>query len=149
MTLFLSFSAQCLCICVSAILIQTQVVSSVSSSSADTGELKSLVPLFLLAFQAGAQMAASRGCGFNELPTTVLTSVYYDIVSDPLLTAPLVHGNVKRNRRVAAVVSFLVGAIVGGWCYRASGDSLAPALWVAAGLKAAGAAGWLFWKLEE
>lgn len=49
---------------------------------------------------------------------------------------------------MGAVVSFLVGAIVGGWCYKGT-ESLAPALWTAAGLKAAAAVGWLFWPLEK
>jgi hypothetical protein len=41
------------------------------------------------------QMAASRECDFNELPTAMRMSVYY-VSSDPLLTASL-NGNGKRN----------------------------------------------------
>lgn len=151
--LSLSFLTQALCIIISAVLIQTHVVASHSGGS-DHGEpsratiLRPLVPLVLLAFQAGGQMAASRGCGFNELPTTVLTSVYYDIGSDTALTAGITK-NVKRNRRIAAGIVFLVGAIVGGWVYKGSGGSLAPALWTAAGIKTGAAALWLIWRLEE
>lgn len=151
--LALSFAAQCLCIVISAGLIQSHVVSSHSGDTDGPPPskaiiLKPLVPLALLAFQAGGQMAASRGCGFNELPTTVLTSVYYDIGSDTALTAGITK-NVKRNRRIAAGVCFLAGAVVGGWAYKGSGRSMAAALWASAALKALGAAGWLVWRLEK
>ncbi|KAK7226947.1 hypothetical protein V2G26_014950 [Clonostachys chloroleuca] len=147
LTLSVSFAVQALCIIVAAVLLETRVVSSAHEVNPSTKTLLlPLVPLFLLAFQAGGQMAASRGCGFNELPTTVLTSVYYDISSDPKLTATP-SKNLKRNRRMGAVVAFLVGAIVGGWCYKGSG-SLAPALWTSAGLKTAAAVAWSFWRLE-
>jgi hypothetical protein len=152
LTLAISFAVQALCIIISAILVQTNVVASHSESpEGDTDHafiLKPLIPLVLLALQAGGQMAASRGCGFNELPTTVLTSVYYDIGSDTALTAGITK-NVKRNRRIAAGVTFLAGAIVGGWMYKGTDGSMALALWVAAGIKTLGAAAWLVWKLEE
>ncbi|KAH8169257.1 DUF1275 domain protein [Sarocladium implicatum] len=153
LVLCLSFFAQALCIITSAALIQSDVVSSHSEDHdgphpSKATLLKPLVPLALLAFQAGGQMAASRGCGFNELPTTVLTSVYYDIGSDPALTAGVTK-NVKRNRRIAAGVCFLAGAVVGGWAYKGSGRSMAAALWASAVLKVMGAGGWLIWRLEK
>ncbi|KAK0385373.1 hypothetical protein NLU13_7849 [Sarocladium strictum] len=152
LALSLSFAVQALCIIVSAILVQTRVVASHSESGEGKTDrafiLKPLIPLILLALQAGGQMAASRGCGFNELPTTVLTSVYYDIASDPALTAGVAK-NVKRNRRIGAGVFFLAGAIVGGWMYKGTNGSMAPGLWLAAGLKALGAVAWLFWRVEE
>jgi hypothetical protein len=151
LTLAASFAAQALCIIVSAILVQTSVVASHSDPGPEIDRafiLKPLIPLFLLAFQAGGQMAASRGCGFNELPTTVLTSVFYDIASDTALTAGLTK-NVKRNRRIGAGVCFLAGAVVGGWMYRGTDDNLALALWVASGIKVLAVGGWLVWKLED
>ena len=152
LTLAASFAAQALCIIVSAILVQTSVVASHSNSPGPETDrpfiLKPLIPLFLLAFQAGGQMAASRGCGFNELPTTVLTSVFYDIASDTALTAGLTK-NVKRNRRIGAGVCFLAGAVVGGWMYKGTDDNLALALWVASGIKVLVVGAWLVWKLEE
>lgn len=74
----------------------------------------------------------------------VLTSVYFDIASDPkLIVKPTT--NAKRNRRVGGVVSLLVGAIVGGWLSRSSGG-MQSALWMAAGMKFVAAIAWLFWK---
>lgn len=108
-----------------------------------------LIPLAFIAFQSGGQMAASRLLGFNEIPTTVLTSVYYDIVAaDPTRlpsTPSSFLGNVKRNRRMAAVVVLLSGAIVGGWLCRSSAG-MSIVLWVAAALKLFVALGFYFWK---
>jgi uncharacterized membrane protein YoaK (UPF0700 family) len=145
LTLSFSFLAQTLAILLSTLLIQTSVIGQESDSLASHYYLQ-LVPLCLLSFQAGGQMAASRGVGFNELPTTVLTSLYYDISSDlKLLAAP--KDNVKRNRRIAAVVSLVLGAIVGGWCRKATG-TMVVALWIATGLKLAITLGWLLWRAE-
>ena len=83
----------------------------------------------------------SRLLGFNEVPTTVLTSVYCDIMSDPLL---LKKENVKRNRRAAAVVAILVGGIAGGWISRSSAG-LSVSLWIAAAIKMIIAVSWAVW----
>lgn len=84
----------------------------------------------------------SRLLGFNEVPTTVLTSVYCDLASDPKL---LKADNVKRNRRVAAVISILVGGIAGGWISR-SPAGLSTNLWIAAAIKMTIAMSWSVWK---
>lgn len=104
--------------------------------------LLELLPLGFLAFQSGGQIVTSRILGFNEVPTTVLTSVYCDLASDPNF---LVKDNVKRNRRICAVISILVGGIAGGWVCRSSAG-LAAALWTAAGIKLGIAVGWSLWK---
>lgn len=85
-----------------------------------------------LAFQSGIQIATSRLLGFNELPVNVLTSTYCDIMGDFKLMAM---NNVKRNRRVAAVILLLIGAIITGWLMRTSGG-LMSVLWIAGGIKA-------------
>ncbi len=84
----------------------------------------------------------SRILGFNEVPTTVLTSVYCDIASDPKILAK---SNVKRNRRVAAVICILVGGIAGGWISRSSAG-MSVSLWIAAALKLAIALSWSLWR---
>lgn len=89
----------------------------------------SLIPP--LAFQGGMQIATSRLLGFNELPVNVLTSTYADIMGDLKLLAT---NNVKRNRRVLAVVLLLVGAIVSGWLMRSRGG-LMSVLWVSGVIK--------------
>lgn len=103
---------------------------------------KELLPLGFLAFQSGGQIVSSRLLGFNEVPTTVLTSVYCDLASDPEL---LKKNNIKRNRRVAAVISILLGGIVGGWISR-SAAGIATNFWIAAAIKMSIAISWSVWK---
>lgn len=92
-------------------------------------EIVALIPP--LAIESGFQISCSRLLGFNELPVNVLTSLYCDTVGDPNLFA--LH-NVKRNRRVAAIVLLLLGAIISGWLMRSAGG-LASVLWLAGGIK--------------
>lgn len=100
-----------------------------------------LLPLSFLAFQSGGQIVTSRLLGFNEVPTTVLTSVYCDLASDPGLFKA---DNVKRNRRAAAVISILIGGIVGGWISR-SAVGLSTNLWIAAAIKMSISLSWSLW----
>ena len=89
----------------------------------------------------------SRLLGLNEIPTTVLTSVYCDLASDVNLLAPL-KKNVKRNRRAASALLFLIGGIVGGWLAK-SNAGMAGALWIAGAVKFVIAVGWASWREEE
>ncbi|EMC97912.1 hypothetical protein BAUCODRAFT_407423 [Baudoinia panamericana UAMH 10762] len=89
----------------------------------------SLIPP--LSFQSGMQIASSRLLGFNELPVNVITSTYCDIMGDYKLLAL---NNVRRNRRVGAVILLLIGAIISGWLLRSEGG-LMSVLWIAGGLK--------------
>lgn len=145
-TLFVSFLVQTVLIIIAVALIQADLIPHSSSDmSLDGGPLfLELIPIALLAFQSAGAMTCSRSLGFNEIPTVVLTSVYFDIASDPKITDKPTT-NVKRNRRIGGVVSLLVGAIAGGWLSRSSGG-MESALWMAAGLKFVAACGWLFWK---
>lgn len=145
-TLFASFLAQMLLIIIAVALIEADLIPHTSSDAAlDGGSLfLELIPIALLAFQSAGGMTCSRALGYNEIPTVVLTSVYFDIASDPKITDKPT-ANVKRNRRVGGVVALLIGAIVGGWLSRSSGG-MESALWMAAGFKFVAAFGWLFWK---
>ncbi|KAJ5675339.1 hypothetical protein N7462_008236 [Penicillium macrosclerotiorum] len=145
-TLFVSFLVQTALIIIAVALIEADLIPHTSSdASLDGGPLfLELIPIALLAFQSAGAMTCSRSLGYNEIPTVVLTSVYFDIASDPKITEKPT-GNVKRNRRVGGVVFLLIGAIVGGWLSRSSGG-MESALWMAAGLKFVAAFGWLFWK---
>jgi uncharacterized membrane protein YoaK (UPF0700 family) len=104
-----------------------------------------LLPIGLLAFQGGGQFVASRLLGFSEIPTVVLTSVYCDLGMDEKL---LVKENDKRNHRVGAVVTILLGAIAGGWISR-SEAGMATAMWIAAVLKLGIAVAWAFWRKDD
>ncbi|KAJ5122914.1 hypothetical protein N7448_009011 [Penicillium atrosanguineum] len=145
-TLFVSFLVQTILIIIAAVVIQADLIPHTSTDmSLDGGQLfLELIPIGLLAFQSAGAMTCSRSLGFNEIPTVVLTSVYFDIASEPRIAEKSIT-NVKRNSRIGGVVSLLIGAIVGGWLSRSSG-SMESALWMAAGLKFVAAVGWLFWK---
>ncbi|KAJ5928221.1 hypothetical protein N7466_007177 [Penicillium verhagenii] len=147
-TLFVSFLVQTALIVIAVALIQANLIPHKSNDTTlDGGPLfLELIPIGLLAFQSAGGMTCSRALGYNEIPTVVLTSVYFDIASDAkLLQKPT--DNVKRNRRIGGVVFLLIGAIVGGWLSRSSGG-MESALWMAAGLKLVAAFGWLFWKAK-
>ncbi|KAJ5620238.1 hypothetical protein N7510_004222 [Penicillium lagena] len=145
-TLFVSFQIQTLLIIIAVALIEADLIPHTSAdASLDGGPLfLELIPIALLAFQSAGSMTCSRSLGYNEIPTVVLTSVYFDIASDPAIVDKPT-ANVKRNRRVGGVVSLLIGAIVGGWLSKSSGG-MESALWMAAGLKLVAGCSWLFWK---
>jgi len=144
-SLGLSFLLQAVLICVAAALVQGRVVPGLKEHG--TENLKQTIPLAMLAFQAGQQSVASRELGLNEIPTTVLTSVYCDLGNDHNLFAPLLE-NWKRNRRFLAAVALLCGAIIGGWLSRTS-EGMAAGLWMAGGMKVAMAVAFGFWKAEK
>jgi hypothetical protein len=144
-TLAASFALQTVLICVAAVLVQGAVVPGLKTSG--TEAYLQLVPLAMLAFQAGQQSVAARELGLDEIPTTVLTSVYCDLGNDHELFAPLM-GNWKRNRRFASAILLLLGAISGGWLAR-TGIGMAAGLWMAAGVKFCITVTWLCWKADN
>ncbi len=104
------------------------------------------MPIALVAFQSCGQAVASRALRYNSLTGVVLTSIYCDLFSDAaLFAAP--RGNVERNRRAAAPVLLLLGAVLGGLCAR-SYVGIAGALWIAVVLKSLIVAAWLLWPAE-
>lgn len=148
LTLALSFVAQSLFVLISAAIIQANAIPHDLNNQPTSGPLfLELIPLALLAFQFGGQIAASRGMGFNELPTVVLTSVYYDIASDPGLTKGITK-NVKRNRRIGSAVAIIVGAIIAGWLCRSKAE-MQSALWISGFIKACIAVAWSMWPVDE
>lgn len=107
----------------------------------------SQIVIALLAFQSSGQIVLSRTLGFNEIPTNVVTSLYCDLLSDPRLFTPL-DANIKRNRRVVAVLLLLGGGISGGWLQR-SKAGMAGALWIAGAIKLFIGIAWLGWKGKQ
>jgi hypothetical protein len=149
-TLSGSFTVQALCIFIAAALVQSGVVPEPHGTTSENGDVVSfieLIPLAFLAFQSGGQIVTSRILAFNEVPTTVLTSVYCDIASDPAVLAPF-GKNIKRNRRFGAVLGILIGGIAGGWLSRSSAG-MSSALWLGGAIKLAIAIGWAGWKGKE
>lgn len=104
-----------------------------------------LVPIALVAFQSCGQAVASRALKYNALTSVVLTSIYCDLFSDADLFK--LH-NVERNRRLAAPVMLLIGAVAGG-LFAHSSLGIAGALWAAAGLKLFAVIAWVLWPADS
>jgi hypothetical protein len=104
-------------------------------------------PIALIAFQAAGQAVTSRVLQYNGLTSVVLTSIYCDLFSDPSLLAGF-QANPERNRRAAAPVLLLFGAILGGlWAHSSIG--LAGALWTAVALKTLVVTAWMLWAADS
>ncbi|KAI1608293.1 hypothetical protein EDD37DRAFT_654290 [Exophiala viscosa] len=139
--LLMSFCMQLVLIVVAAVIVMID--------TGEAGQLRweVLVPLALVAFQSSGQAVTSRALQYNALTSVVLTSIYCDLFSDPLLVAGLTQ-NAERNRRAAAPLLLLAGAIFGGlWAHSSLG--LAGALWTAAGLKIVIMGAFFLWKAEK
>jgi hypothetical protein len=104
-----------------------------------------LVPLALVAFQSCGQAVTSRALKYNPYTSVVLTSIYCDLFSDQDLFAAK---NVERNRRAAAPILLLLGA-VGGGLFSHSSIGIMGALWLAAFLKFLMVVSWFFWPAEK
>jgi len=144
--LMLSFIIQASIIVITAALVQGGVVSSALDDDASRSLTRwdQEAPIVLLSLQSAGQIVASRALGFNEIPTVVITSLLCDLMADPKL---FLLQNEKQDRRVIAFVLTLVGAVVGGWVTKATGD-IAPILWLAAGIKFIVAFAWGFWRTK-
>jgi len=106
------------------------------------------IPLALIAFQAGGQAYTSRVLQYSGLTSVVLTSIYCDLFSDQRLFKSGLSENPERNRRAAAPVLVLIGAVMGGlWAHSEIG--LAGALWTALLLKVGITITWALWKEEK
>ena len=114
--------------------VSTSPTTQVGPSVLDDVRIVSLIPP--LAFQSGMQITSSRLLGYNEIPVNVLTSTYCDLMGDFRLFAL---NNVKRNRRAAAIVLVVAGAISSAWLMKSSGG-LMSVLWIAGGIKLCAAA---------
>lgn len=138
------FAIQAIFVFIAAAIIEADAIPHDINDQPTSGPLfLELIPIALLAFQFGGQIAASRGMGFNELPTVVLTSVYFDIASDPAIVDGVTK-NVKRNRRIGSVVAIVVGAIAAGWLCRSDAE-MQSALWISGFFKVCIAVGWTVW----
>ncbi|EGY23660.1 uncharacterized protein VDAG_05098 [Verticillium dahliae VdLs.17] len=103
-----------------------------------------LAPIALVAFQSCGQAVTSRALERNALTSVVLTSIYTDLFGDARLFGA---DNGERNRRVAAPLLLLGGAVAGG-LFAGSEIGIAGALWAAAVLKLVLVGAWLVWPAE-
>ncbi|KAF2742980.1 hypothetical protein M011DRAFT_497146 [Sporormia fimetaria CBS 119925] len=105
-----------------------------------------LVPLAAVAFQSSGQAVMSRVLQYGGLTSVVLTSNYCDLFSDAHLFALK---NVERNRRAAAPLLLLAGAVAGGVWARSS-IGMKGALWTAVFMKSLIVVAWeVWWKEPE
>lgn len=142
-TVLFSFLFQTICVIIAAAIIQSGIIDGRYPSPRDPADVNftELAVVALLSFQAAGQIVNSRGLGVSEVPTVVITSLVCDLVSDEALLAGLTK-NGKRNRRFIGFVLTLVGAIVGGWISKSTGQ-VGPCLWFVAALKACISVYWL------
>ena len=143
MTLVGSFSIQALFILITAIIITANVVQGTPTVYGSEVRWREEIPIILLSFQAAGQIVESRALSLSEIPTVVITSLLCDLMSDSQILAPLTQ-NAKRNRRVAAFVCILVGAIVGGWMSKGT-HSMMAVVWLCFAIKLALACIWMVW----
>ncbi|KAL9108433.1 MAG: hypothetical protein Q9227_006767 [Pyrenula ochraceoflavens] len=142
-----SYATQLVLIVAAAVIVTLDEKSEQRDKSKKELRWDVLVPLGLVAFQSSGQAVTSRALQYGSLTSVVLTSIYCDLWSDPaLFTAPLTE-NLERNRRAAAPVLLLIGALLGGvWAHSSVG--LPGALWTAAAIKGVIVVAWLVWKTE-
>lgn len=156
-TLCASFLLQTLLVIITAVLAQTRVAPAfgltqlnanahidLAQKHANENHPAVYIVIALLAFQASGQITLSRSLGFNEIPSLVMTSLYCDLLSDPKLLLLPIGANVKRNRRVASVVLFIIGGIMSGWLQRTV-VGMPGTLWITAGVKLILAVTWMAW----
>ncbi|KAK5992600.1 hypothetical protein PT974_06014 [Cladobotryum mycophilum] len=137
--LCVSFAAQMLFIIAAAL-----IVTLMPPADKDAHDWTVLVPLALVAFQSCGQAVTSRALKYNALTSVVLTSIYCDLFSDQDLFA---FHNDERNRRAAAPVLLLIGAVMGGLLSH-TWIGIGGVLWTAAFLKLLMVIMWFFWPAE-
>ncbi|OJD13918.1 hypothetical protein AJ78_05681 [Emergomyces pasteurianus Ep9510] len=140
-TLVISFTLQTLAILIASVLVETGIVQPKSKESSNPIAWVEIVPLSLLAFQAGGQIITSRLLKMDEIPTVVLTTVLCDLLIDPRLLA---NPNPVRNRRFGSFVALFAGAMVSGFLSKQIGP--ASSLWLASGLKGFVTCCWVVWR---
>lgn len=138
--LCVSFAVQAVLIVAAAL-----IISMAPPARDDAVDWTVLLPLALVAFQSCGQAVASRALRHNALTSVVLTSIYCDLFSDQDLFA---RANVERNRRAAAPLLLLLGAVAGGLLAHSS-LGISGALWCAAAVKLCMVIAWLSWPPES
>ncbi|KAI5476708.1 DUF1275 domain protein [Pseudohyphozyma bogoriensis] len=103
--LFIISLFQSIIVLISAILIYTSAIT--------LGQPSDLALISIMSIAFGSQGAAGRLLASTPITTVVVTSAMFDLFADKDLFAPL-GKNVARNQRVAFILVFFVGTIVGG-----------------------------------
>ncbi|KAI9171447.1 hypothetical protein HJFPF1_00930 [Paramyrothecium foliicola] len=83
---------------------------------------KALLVVGMLAFASGSQVVQSRSLSMTEISTAMATAAWVDLVIDHKLFRL---DNRPRNRRVAFLLSLVVGCLVGALLFRTVGSAAA------------------------
>ncbi|KAK2600283.1 hypothetical protein QQS21_005002 [Conoideocrella luteorostrata] len=86
---------------------------------------QALAVVGLLAFAAGSQVVQSRSLSMTEISTAMATAAWVDLMIDQNL---FVVENRPRTRRIAFLLSLVVGSLVGAVIYRDVGSPAAIAV---------------------
>ncbi|KAG5987522.1 hypothetical protein E4U43_005031 [Claviceps pusilla] len=86
---------------------------------------EALAVIGLLAFAAGSQVVQSRSFSMTEISTAMATAAWVDLMTDEKLFATK---NRPRARRIAFLLSLVVGSLVGAAIYREVGSATALAV---------------------
>lgn len=132
-TLVIAFFLQAVMLIITAALVQRGAIAGIRHLVGESAETvrSQEAPIVLLRIQFAGQIVESHALGYNEVLTVVITSGLCDLVPDPKL---LLLRNSNRDRVMAVYILAPMGAIVGGWITKATGDMYA-AIWLAAGIK--------------
>ncbi|KAM3546605.1 hypothetical protein ARSEF1564_000438 [Beauveria bassiana] len=84
-----------------------------------------LAVIGLLAGASGSQVVQSRSLAMTEISTAMATAAWVDLIIDQNL---FVVKNRPRNRRVAFLISLIVGCLIGALIYREVGSATAIAV---------------------
>lgn len=129
-----SFAIQTVFLLVAALLVQERIISPHPDRFEPINWIQ-LVAIVLLSFQGAGQLVASRFLTVPEIPTVVLTALVSDLLMDPLLCQRPWSSNIKRNRRVGAILTHFAGGTAAGGMIKHTG--LTGGLWLSVALKGA------------
>lgn len=130
-----------------AAIIEAGIVNGNLASIKDDIYWRSMLPIALLSFQSSGQIVASRALSLAEIPTFMLTVILHDLCTDPkIMSAP--RANVKRNRRLIALLGILAGSLVSSYISAAT-DRVQDPLWIAGALKVVITMAWLAWPMKK
>lgn len=143
-TLCASFVVQMGCVAAAAIMVTLYRPAGRSASEENESGWRVFVPLALVAFQSSGQAVSSRVLNQKTLTSVVLTSVYCDLFS-----VPVVVGTGKRRadegRRAGAILCLMLGVVMGGMWAKSS-VGVMGALWMVVAGKGMIVLAWLVWK---
>ncbi|OJJ45931.1 hypothetical protein ASPZODRAFT_133799 [Penicilliopsis zonata CBS 506.65] len=122
----LSFLLQTVCLILAACILQTHAVQHDTKN--DTS-WQLYVSLALVSFQSAGQAVLSRVLECTSLTSVVLTSIYCDL----FMNLPGLN-HLQQGRRAGAIISLLLGTVLGGIFVR-SGGSFLTVLWVVSMIK--------------